>query len=193
MATLYTTGPAYLYIASVAGQNAQFLGTAEYAPRIEIRPGWEPVFNDLGGSKVPFDMSYQGEEGFTFAEINRYNEVVLARLQARPQTANYLGVATPPRGLNYPVDIGTLMLTEGLTVTLYVVFPFAGKAAFRSHQMPPGYRFPGTYLVGPDDLSNLGTKPRKVGLIFHHLRLFDRQTGRFLLYDNTIPQLPAID
>jgi len=197
MAKLYVTGPAHLFVGPTIYSQGQlgltgplqYLGTAEYAPNIQIRAGYLPVHNDLGGSVVPFDSSFQGEEGFTFVDINRYNEIVLARIQARPR--NHFANQQPPRGLNYPGDIGSLMIQEGLAYSVVVVFPYAAKPAMAG--MPFGYRFPFSWLLGPDDLKELGTKPRKVGLVFYHGRGFNPLNGQFLVYDNTLPQLPAID
>jgi hypothetical protein len=64
--------------------------------------------------------------------------------------------------------------------------------------MPDGYRFPAAFLQS-DDLPELGTKARKISLVFHCLRTFDPTvttvygTGRFLLFDDDMTGLPAID
>ena len=197
MAKLYTTGPAHLFVGPTIyslGQlgltaSLQYLGTAEYAPNIQIRSGWEPVHNDIGGKIIPFDQSYQGEEGFTFVDLNRYNEIVLARIQARPRP--HFGNPQPPRGHTYPGDIGSLMIQEAMAYSVVVYFPYAAKPAMAG--MPPAYRFPFSWLLGPDDLKEMGTKPRKIGLVFYHGRGFNPQNGEFLLYDNTLPQLPPSD
>ena len=207
MAQPYVTGPALIYVGvpnnTGGSSRAFFLGTAEQSPVIEIRPDYEPVFNDLRGGKKPFDLSFQGEEAFTFADLTRWNENVYAALAARPRGATALalggalgvvagaaGVA-PTRGLNIVGDIGTLQLTEGQNIVVWVVFPYASKAAMAG--MPAGYRFPYSVFEGPDLLKPLGTKPRKIHIVFHHMAGYNASTGAFLTYDHNTSGLPGIN
>lgn len=171
----------------IVSTSLTYLGTCEKAPKIVHRPAWKPVFNDIGGTEVPFDVSYQGEEAFTFADLTRWNEPVFSALQARP---NFPGDV---RGLNIPGDIGTLMLTEGRAYQLFIFFPYVAKPAYASGGMPAGYRFVATFLEGPDELSELGTSPRKINLIFHHIRGWDPKTQRFVCYDHAVGAMPAIN
>lgn len=189
MAQLYSTGPAHLFVGAITtgGVTPFYLGTAEVKPQIEIVPQFEPVHNDLGGA-VPFDKSYEGEEAFIGADLNRYNEAVYAGLAARPNSL----VPGAIRGLNTALDVGTLMLTEGKNIVVWVVFPFFVKAAMRAGGMPAGYRFPGCTVVGPDKLET-GTRARKVHLLFHALRQWSPVTGAFLLYDHNVSGLPAVN
>ena|ERR1051326_8431687 len=187
-AQLWTTGPAHLYIgptnpSSPLTASALYLGTAEVAPQIEILAKYAPVFNDLAGSQVPFDTIFEGEMGHTFVELNRFNEATLAIAQNRP---NHFTSGT--RGSNVGGDVGTLMLTEGKAFSVYVVFPYASKPAYAG--MPAGYRFPFSVLLSPDRFTKLGTRERKVALIFEHLRGFYPATGVFGLYDNVVAGLP---
>jgi hypothetical protein len=190
MAQLYSTGPAHAYVGIIGpggGTTAvSYLGTCEDAPRIELRPMWDPVFNDLGG-KVPFDESFQGEEAFVNLDLNRYNEGVYAALAARPRP----GQGT--RGTMVFGDVGALALTENYVFTLLIQFPYAVKAVMAAGGMPGGYRFPATVLAGPDQLFPLGTKPRKVNLMFHAIRVFNIQDQSFVLYDHNLSGLPAIN
>lgn len=206
MAQPYVTGPALLYVGVTSSSpggtsnKAVFLGTAEQSPVIEIRPDYEPVFNDLRGSKKPFDLAFEGEEAFTFADLTRWNESVYAALAARPRAVSALGAGgavagglglAPTRGVNIAGDIGTLQLTENQSFTLWVVFPYASKPAMAS--MPAGYRFPFTVFEGPDLLKPLGTRPRKIHVVFHHMAGFNPATGAFFTYDTNTAGLPGIN
>jgi hypothetical protein len=186
MAQLYSTGPAHLFIQYPGLNQLMYLGTCKKAPKIIGRPGWQPVHNDIGGPVIPFDVSFQGEEAFTFTELTRWNETVYARLAARPHRGQ-------ARGNNLPGDVGSLMQTEGLNLGLYVYFPYVAKPAYLAGGMPAGYRFPFTTVEGPDEFSELGTTPRELTLVFHHLRQYFPKTGQLLLYDHTVGQMPAID
>jgi hypothetical protein len=185
MATPYCTGPALIYVRPPALSGPAFFGTTERTPRIQIRPAWSPVYNDLGGSKVPFDMMYEGEESLESGTFTRWNELIHATLANRPST---LG----SRGRNVAGDIGTYMIAEGMAYTLWMVFPYASKALFAANNMPPGYRFPFSWLEGPDDLDENGTNPRKIGLLWHSLRGFDPSTGSFLLYDHDMSAVAGL-
>lgn len=188
-AQLWTTGPAHLYIGPTDPNTpltsaAYYLGTCEYAPHIEILAEYTPVFNDLGGSKIPFDTLYEGEMAHTFAEVNRFSETTLAFAQNRP---NHF--TSGVRGTNVGGDVGSLILTEKKNISVYVVFPYASKAAYAGS--PAGYRFPFSVLRSPDKMFPLGTKPRKVAMIFEHLRGFYPATGVFGLYDHVVAGLPT--
>jgi hypothetical protein len=194
MAGQKVTGPAHIYCGVGPNKSPLYLGTAERYPKISIRPHFKPTFTDIGGD-VPFDMSFQGEEGFVSADISRWNEITYAIMAARPRHRHPLF----PRGSTFNGDIGTLMLAEGAAYPIWVVFPYAavngGKAAFAD--MPAGFRFVSSYLMGPDELEPLGTTPQKERLIWHCLRSFYITTGgnarQFLLYDHDMRGLPSID
>lgn len=198
MAQLYVTGPAHFYVGSVSPSggvlSALYLGTCEREPEpCEIAPEWEPEWNAIGGSKIPFDVSYQGEQAFIGADLNRFNEGVYLALAARP------GTGSPP-GTNAPGDRGTLLLTEGLAVAVWMVFPFggglpgfAGKPVQIGGGLFGGYRFPACYVKGPDKLGRLSTRSRKTFVLFHALSTWNPATMTFTCYDFNLAGLPAIN
>lgn len=177
---LYCTGPAHVWLQISPGGAPSYLGTCEESPDIEIRPEFEPVRNDIGGVKVPFDMSYQGEDALIVLDLNRWDEDVLRACQALPGTS----AGGNTRGQSGPLDVGTLMLTESKTIPVYIVFPFNSKPAMA--RMPQGYRFFAAYNLGPHRNRPLGTRPRKVLTAFHAIRSFDPAHGTFLLYDEDV-------
>jgi hypothetical protein len=197
MGQLYASGPVDMWCGVGAGRSPLFLGHGEKAPRIQVYRHYKQIFSDPGG-EVPFEKGYSGEWGIVSVVLDRYNESTLRIIQ----DVATVNTGTPPsRGFSLPGEVGSLMLTEGLTYTLFLRFPFAAKPAYSnpaSGAMPAGYRFVAAHLGSPDDLFDLGPpNARKVGLIFECMRAFDPTVtnayggGSLLLYDENVSSLPA--
>lgn len=190
MAQPFVTGAVYLAYTFRGGSNntlngqTLFIGTAERSPQIQIRKSWMPLFNDLGGPSIPFDMSYAGEEAFISADITRWNESVYASLTAGPFNLGN-------RGFDINGDIGTLMMTENAAGALTLVFPYTSLKPLTYGTQPFGYYFRRAWLEGPDILDPLGTQPRKTRLVWRALREFSLSDSgvdpTFRLYDNVVP------
>lgn len=191
MAQGYVRGPTHIYCGVGSGGAAVYLGTAERSPRISIRPSWSPYYNDIAGQKIPYDWGFDGEEAFVVSDMTRWNQSVLAALQARPRTV--IGGSTP--GLNVAGEIGSMMITEGLAVGLWLLFTYTSKAAYATQLA--GYRFPATWLMGPDDLDNNNTGMAKVRMTWYAGRLGAVNVAgagiNWLLYDYNVAGLPAIN
>lgn len=215
MAQPYVSGPAHIYVGATdvvttrqgtfvnsndrsfigasAGPNF-YLGTCEQYPVASINAGWEPLFNDVGGSVIPHDIVYQGEEAFIFMTLSRWNEGVYAALASRADPATALRQGVAFRGSNVAGEIGALMLNEVRTFTLWVTFPHSTKILNTTGQMPPGYRFFTCTLEGPDQLDPLGgTVPRKLNLTVHAWRQYFPLTQDHQLYDHNTGNLPLAD
>ncbi len=187
MASIFTTGPANIFVGIGANKTMLYLGTCMRPPRIRIRRGNVPVFNDLGGTQIPFDMMSSNQEAFTKGTLNRFNRPVMNALQAMPNP--YSGV----RGLQQAGDIGSLYIQEGLAFPLVMQFPnYLIKPAMRAAGLPPGYLFYATWFEGPDD-EDIGTTDNKIDSIFHSLSVFNPANGQMALYTTTLPTLPAIN
>lgn len=199
MAQVYVTGPCDIWVGpnsssgGRSGGSAQFLGHSERGPAIQIRDSFSPVYVDLGGPKVPFDMIYDGEDAIVSCELTRFNENVYETI------ADIAALQAP--GFNDPGEIGTLMLQEGSTYPLWIHFPYSAKVAYQnpaSGAMPAGYRFPAAYLQ-QDSLPALGTTARKMHLVWHCLRQFTvgfsnaEGYGKFTLYDFNMSALGPIN
>lgn len=186
MAQPFVSGAAHLAYFFPAGSSStfantlQYVGTAERSPRIQTRKGWIPLFNDLGGPSIPFDMCYEGEESFISADLTRWTEAVYSAMTAIPTNT--------VRGFNGVGDIGTLMMTEGVAGTLFVLFPYTTLKPLTYGTQPAGYRFVRAWLEGPDDLDPLGTQPRKIRLVWRALRGFQLTSDgpTFSLYDHNM-------
>jgi hypothetical protein len=188
MAQPYVTGACSVWAGIGAGSAPVFVGHAEQGMSIDIRAGWEPVMNDLAGTKVPFDMSYQGEEAILSGTLTRWNEAVVAAMAARWNAqASFLG--GPQRGSENTFARGTLMLTEGAAFPIWLNFPLSSIAAFAT--LPDGYRFAAGFLESPDRLEP-GTRPYKIQMIWHCLAVFTPSNGSFLLYDHDMSAVAAL-
>lgn len=201
MAQIYTSGPILIGVqmrnAGVLPAASTFLGTGETAPEITVKAEWEPVMNDLGGTKIPFDVAYEGEEAFISVKLTRWNQTILNLIQNRPYRAgavrgtnSILSVAGAPAGYG---DMGSMMITEGLTFGLQCYFPYSVKAAYRNPAngfMPPGMNFPAAMLMGPE-VRRGGTKAQSIQLVFHALRdvVLGAGSSAFVLYNETMPAI----
>lgn len=197
MAQLYSTGPAFIYVAGpipgdpTAFSSAMFLGTCERAPRISVKRSWTPVMNDIGGQQEPFDMMYQGQSGVVTAEMTYWNEEVY-ELMARHDVST-LGFAQ--RGVDFIGEIGSLMVYENMAFHLILTFPHAAFPPYVTGPggaMPAGYHFFAAILKGPDDVV-VGTQPMKRIMQWECVRVWNRTDGGMYLYNNTTGILPSID
>ena len=157
----------------------EYLGTCEFSPRVQIDKVWVPLFNDLGGPAVPFDLSYAGKQAFIALDLTRWNDEVVRRFDAAPLFEQDI-----PDDLSY---VGTLVDTEGYGLTVWCVFPYAKLPAYGT--MKSGYRFP--MVVGlQTDHNRIGTQPRRIHVNMHAIRHFDAAKKKFTLadYDTTAVQ-----
>lgn len=160
----WVRGPAAIFAGVGSGGAPLFLGHCERTPKIQIRPHYSPVFNDLAGQSIPFDWSFDGEEGYVVCDFTRWDQAVWAACQARPRTS----AAGSVPGISQPGDIGTLMIAENFATTLWVLFPYTLKPAFALQ--PAGYKFFATWLQGPDDLDQNNTTAAKIRAVWYCAR-----------------------
>ena len=203
MASLWATGPAFIYAAppTYSIGSALFVGTCEQKPTFDVDFLFAPLMNDVAGDES-MDEMYVGQRGtgsFSFGRFN-YN-VAEALANANPAAALAVaagGGVSARGGLSVPGDIGSLMLTEGRNFVLYVVFPYYVKPAMGAGApagMVPGYRFPGCMVSKHSP--KMGTQPHSKTMIVNMKRIFDPTVtnaygyGGFLLYDYSIAGLPA--
>lgn len=196
MAQQFVTGPVDIFVnyGSLGGVVTPplYLGYSERGPRMQVRPQYSSTYVDVGGQKIPFDSCYDGQDAIVSADMSRWNEDVYAAIAIKSGASGN----NSPAGIDDPGDIGTLMMHEGAAITVWLRFTHAAKLAYST--MPAGYRFPIAMLQN-DDHNELGTKPRKISLVFHCLREFDVTitnaygAGRFTLFDHDMTGLPAID
>lgn len=211
MANPYVTGPVHLYVAAPQGIGSSssssssssgsvytnnppdplllaypsmiyYLGTCETAPKIVIDPKWKPLFADIGGDQVPFDFAYTGEDATVTGVLNRWNEYVYRSIVARPNTT--------VRGTLTANDVGSLMIAEGKAHCLWLHFPYYSKAYGSTYNMPAGYRFPASFVIGPDHIEG-GTKASKRLIQWKCARTYKPSDGTWLIYDHTMTYIPS--
>lgn len=167
---------------------AMYLGTSEFSPYIEIDKQYVPLYNDLGGPAVPFDLCYAGKQAFVACDLTRFNIDALTAIQSDPTfDEDELGDAL----IDGRLDIGSLLDTEGLGIELYLIFPYAGSVS-AYEKLYQGYHF---LLACPPKViwNRLGTQPVKIHVSWHCIRTFDPQGKKFLLADTNIdPALGVI-
>lgn len=201
MANLFSSGPALFYVAipeakavqgaSVTGdkiltesRTIRFLGTAEAKPIIEERRGMKPVFNDLGGEEVPFDVLSTNKELWIGATLNRFNYGVYGLLADVP----YRNPGGPNPGTKILGSVGTLLLQEGQNIWVIVSFPYASKYP----GYVAGYFARGGVFLGPDK-HTIGTNVHTVQVVFQCLPIWRPTTANFHTYTNLLPVLPQAD
>lgn len=194
----YVTGAVHIFVGPMdvqskatnaqggGGGSPRYLGTCEAYPTFAIRPAFFPLFNDITGPVIPYDMAFVGEEAFTSANLTLWDEEVYKSIASRP-THGGIGSGTPDRGFNGYFDMGTLMIHEGMAFALYLLFPYSVIQAYRG--MPAGYKFHASWAVGPDDHNRQGTTPKRLHLLFHSLRVPTQKGLR--LYSNITANDPV--
>ncbi len=186
MAEGFCTGPALFYFDF--GTGPTFFGTTEGEPDIVWTPEWEPVPNQLAGSRLPLDRNFQGEEALISGVFTRYNETLLQPLMKR--TTRAVGTGNV-RGKEGAGALGAFLGQEGLAFACIVVFPYFSKPIFQKAGMAPGYRFFQCFNEG-DRYPPGGTKAQRYHLRLHAARRFNiAAIGGYDLYDNIITGLPA--
>lgn len=191
MAHPYVRGPIHIFVGTGISATPTYLGTGERAPRQSIRREFSPLFNDIGGVSIPFDLSFQGIEAFVTVALTRWNESVLNQIQ--DVVGNAGGQVDP--GTILDGETGTLMMTENVGQPLWLQYSY-GPGQLAPHaamaDMPPGTRYLCAFLQGPDELEG-GTDPARVMLTWHCLRKYDPSTRKMRLFDRTLAGLPLPD
>jgi len=180
----FVAGPCFLYTGtgSLAAKNAEPFCVCEDTPQVRIDSEWEPLYNSLGGSKIPSDQAFQGENAIVRVDTTKWSEDVYLKLAAKPW---FSGI----RGTHFFGDYGTLMLSEGAYYPLWLRFPYRGtKPAMAT--MPAGYKFVASWLGAGDDLGPLNTKPRRLSLVFVCQRILNPLTLAWTLYNHDMTGLP---
>jgi hypothetical protein len=183
LAQQFTSGACHCFL-RFGGSNAEYLGTSERGARVRWRRSYTDVWNDIGGQGVPFDKLYEGGDALVFFDLNRWNQVTLAKLEIVPNSQ------TGVFGLTADGDIGTLMGLEGKMFELSLQFPYSTLKPAMSTQ-PRGLRFPNGILQD-ESWDPLGTNARRVPITFYCFRSYDPITRKFLLCD-TFPSTTVID
>lgn len=210
---LYTTGPALAVVGTVnpvGGSNGpvlpKFLGTFLSPPRISLINSFAPVFADEGGgSGVPTDRIYTGNEASVSGVLNRFNMPLLQTLLNPTGTLGIFdggqgpfGASMGPifrpnvdfsnvNGRDTQATLGVLMGREDRTFDLWILFPNNLSPGMQQAGLVPGYHFLAAFLHGPTDIQPGSGEMRKT-VVFQcqRKRTFNQTLGRveLVLFDH---------
>lgn len=192
MSQAFSTGPMHVFCGVGSNYSPIYFGTSKNGCPVELLPEWDAVFNDLSGTKHPYDKIYEGTVGMVRGDFTRYKEGVYLTMQNR--TAMALGGGSVA-GIDAAGAIGTLMVTEGAAFPLWIQFPYASKIAMQNGvngALPNGYHFFAAELEGPD-VRKGGTGENAISLVWWCGRVFNPVTGAFSCYDFNMAGLPGLD
>lgn len=164
MAIPFVPGPAPIWVASQTRGNQkprpEFLGFSERGVNLALTPSYSPYHVDVAGGTA-LDYSYQGQSASISVDLTRWRPSTLAKIE------DYVGKSLGRAGFDFGGEIGALMVHEGLALTMWVLFPYAAKAAYAGN--PGGYRFFNVVLES-ESLPERGARPARVHLNFRALR-----------------------
>lgn len=191
MAQIYCTGAVHIYVGTKgAGGGAgvpKYLGTGRVAPESNVRREYEPVMNDVGGSKIPIEMLSEGRQATTVVDLTRWNQNVINALEEIRSNGN-AALGTDLNG-----DIGAAMILEGYSYATWLVYPFSNKVAYQnvaSGAMPKGVKFLASW--GTEFIRRGGTKANEYHISLQHLPIYDGKTGSMKLYTYDIAEVAGI-
>jgi hypothetical protein len=179
MAQPWVTGPSHIYVGGSQGPG--YLGCFEQGASGQFNPDYTPVMSDVAAAK-PHDHIYGGTDAGCVGTLTVWNWTILLAIMSRP-------IAGRNFGYDPPGARGSLMVTEGLAYQMWMQFPYATKAAFGGF-MPGGFRFPQSWLIGPDNF-DVGTRPNKITIAFY-MQAKQDSVGGWLLCDSNMTQIPAV-
>lgn len=129
-------------------------------------------------------MVYKGEAAFVSFDLTRWNERAIQLVSDWPYIT---GARTNP-GVWTINEYGSLMITDGLALSLYVIFAHRNRPSMNdgANAMPAGYRFPGNIIpIGPFVRRN-GNKANKYHCVFQAIPRYDEPSATMILYDSDI-------
>jgi hypothetical protein len=153
MARPLGSGPIHVYIAfgppaKITAASARYFGTTRQGPDIDENLDYYPVMNDLTGPKQSMDDGYAGREDLVSLVMSSWDQATDNMLEHFLDPLNQRN----PRGTDGLTDLGTLMISEGFTIGLWLLKQAATKAVNVASGMPLGRFYPTCVLVGPNKL-----------------------------------------
>jgi hypothetical protein len=156
-----------------------YFGTCESMPQDQRQPEYEMLMNDASGSKVPLDMAWEGESAQISLVMTRTNQPVVESVLAGPSGSN------PPGAWSFN-DMGALMMLEGLSWCVWLVYQFGSalgnKPAYTAQGLRPGRRYAQCVLWAPQSEEG-GTRPMKQHFMFYAWPVADFKNQKYVLYD----------
>lgn len=159
----------------VPTEQPVFLGTCERFPRVSMHSYFHEVPRDDLGSRAVWDLMYDSEEAYVFAELNYFDERVLEAVQDRLYRSTF---PSPTRGYSDSDAVGTLLRLEQRAFALTLSLPYSRKTLFGANGMPATFTFPNAVCWGPDEWTIGSQQPRKIRLVWRCIRSIDENFER---------------
>lgn len=146
-AYLHCTGAIFCYTVNSSGSISQ-LGTAEQHPVSEDDYNWEDVFNDIGGSMVPFDQMYMGQIEIFSLDLNRFNNDVSFFIESAPSYSVLSQTQINVPGYDDWVSRGSFLNANSQGFPLWLQYSFFGTAGALAYpDLPIGVYYPNCRLI----------------------------------------------
>lgn len=176
---VYVPGPVSVWV-DTPGQSGfpTLLGYGENGVNIVVRAMYDAVMNDLGGTQIPFDRLFMGEEGQVSTVLTVFNWGVYESVcMARPDFAS-----TP--GTSRFGDLGTEVWGEAAGYNLWLRFPYQTAFTASNPGMVAGYHFFRSFM--PENQPLFNTSAVKIPVNFQCIRSYNYSTGSWALYDHNM-------
>jgi len=132
----------------VTAAGALYYGTTRSGIDTDEDIAFYEVMNDLTGPKQALDLGFAGREDRIVCLASSWSQTVENMLEHFLDPLNTLTA----RGTDRLADLGTLMLSEGKTLGLWLVKASATKAINVAAGMPLGRYYPTVIMTGPNRL-----------------------------------------
>jgi hypothetical protein len=158
MARPLGSGPIHVYLGfgppttrlyappAVTAVGALYYGTTRQGPDVDEQIDYYQVMNDITGPKQSMDEGVAGREDSIALVMSSWTQAVDNMLEHFLDPLNVVN----PRGTDSLSDLGTLVLSEGRTIGLWLVKAAGTKAINVAAGMPLGRYYPTTIMVGPN-------------------------------------------
>ncbi len=156
----YVPGPVHFFARFPTQSAAQYWGTCELSPRNENTIQYAPVFNTIGGSMVPIQMTDQGSFMRVACLLNRFS--ISTHNQVKSLISGAGPTATPTGMITPALDRGRLVFGRK-TVNVWQIYEYMLNAGYRAGDNanhPLGRYFPNCVVENIID-DPLGTMEEK--------------------------------
>lgn len=192
----HVTGPVHHFVRAYTGADVYYLGTAETTPRVELRPAYRDIMNDIAGRTLPAQRTKDGESAMVGTVLTRYSKTAYDALcNVGSNRAN--GRLTIAPGWEGRVSRGALVFGQ-LTWELWLVFQNYFDD-FATPNLEPGYYFP-QCMFAAHTRDTLGAEGEKLLLAFDAQPYWEPQTSinsiqgtqrSWMLYSKSVDYFPA--
>jgi hypothetical protein len=192
-ADFYALGPAHIFVQFRTGtgssyESAVYLGTCETAPQDSDEPKYVPVMNNIGGSEVPVQLTYQRRQITVAGVFNRYDYSVVRRIMD-PARIGLPGTM----GIDNRCATGSLVLgrTDFRLIRVNQFSGFAPTCIGLPEDAPVG-RMYFAAVQAKVDIQKAAAGVDALPMVFQTIGLYDPATKGFAHYTELASDFPAI-